>query len=207
MQGQFSLKSWPLSFSPCPQNQSSTVLHLISWLLYTSARPSPSRWSAWRPGWTTPVGSKSTGRWTLRRMCLRNSVPQSSLTPGRESSARRFMFLQKPGLQVWTCPVCWVMESWGSGRPSAAGQMRSNVSHCLWNSHNTVWRLLVLHLYSGKNKRQQTHSSSLSYLEVTIIIKSICNMFQSASCSVVVVPRCVCVKRIHLSIVATMSLL
>lgn len=70
-----------------------------------------------------------------------------------------------------------------------------------------IWRLLVLHLYSGKNKRQQTHSSSLSYLEVTIIIKSICNMFQSASCSVVVVPRCVCVKRIHLSIVATMSLL
>lgn len=135
MQGQFSLKSWPLSFSPCPQNQSSTVLHLISWLLYTSTRPSPSRWSAWRPGWTTPVGSKSTGRWTLRRMCLRNSVPQSSLTPGRESSTRRFMFLQKPGLQVWTCPVCWVMESWGSGRPSAAGQMRSNVSHCLWNSH------------------------------------------------------------------------
>lgn len=135
MQGLFSLKSWPLSFSPCHQNQSSTVLRLISWLLHTSARPSPSRWSAWRPGWTTPVGSKSTGRWTLRRtpelMRSRNSVPESFLTPGRESSARRFMFLQKPGLQVWKCPVCWVMESRGSGRPSAAGQMRSNVSHCL----------------------------------------------------------------------------
>lgn len=189
MQGQFSLKSWPFSFSPCHQNQSSTVLHFISWLLHTSARPSPSRWSAWRPGWTTPVGSKSTGRWTLRRMtalmCLRNSVPQSSLTPGRESSARRFMFLQKPGLQVWKCPVCWVMESWGSGRPSAAGQMRSNVSHCLrlWNSQqHSLKAFSASFIWKTKGSRHTVQVSVISHTLVSACLACGRNKTNPHSC-------------------------